>query len=104
MKSTWDRKENRNESTGARVESRKDIQRVVNRIKTSVLNDYRDLAGEHGRLLRLALIEAEALAYQTGFPQLFFPTLATEKAKQAVSWHAKQQALRRAAGELSFAE
>jgi hypothetical protein len=103
MKVNWDNERKRNASTPARVESRLEIQRVVNRVKASVLKDYRDLAGEHGRLLRLALNEAEALAYQTGFPQLFFPTLALEKVKQAASWHAKQRALRRA-GELSFAE
>jgi hypothetical protein len=103
MKRTGDRTQQLNASTGAPVDARNEIQRVVNRVKTSVLNDYRDLAGEHGRLLRLALNEAEAIAWQTGFPQLVFPTLAAEKARQAVSWHAKQRALRRA-GEMSFAE
>ncbi len=104
MKRTWDNAKKQNASAAAPVESRNEIQRVVNRVKTSVLNDYQELAGEHGRLLRLALNEAEAIAWATGFPQLFFPTLALEKAQSAVSWHQRQRAVRRAAAEIAFAE
>ena len=105
MKLTWDRteKRKRGESTYAPMESRNEIKRAMNHVKTSLLNDYRDMAGEHGRLLRLALNEAEAIAWQTGYPQLVFPMLAAEKAKQAISWHAKQRTLR-CASELSLAE
>jgi hypothetical protein len=46
-------------------------------------------------LLRLALIEAEALAQQTGFPHLFFPVLATEKASNAARWQYRQEFLLR---------
>jgi hypothetical protein len=46
-------------------------------------------------VLELAVNEAEALAWQTGFPQLLFPTLAVEKARAVATWHEHQQSLRR---------
>jgi len=51
-------------------------------------------APEH--LLRLALNEAEALAWQTGVPQLVFPTLAMEKVQALRTWDTRQQVIRRA--------
>lgn len=47
------------------------------------------------RLLRLALNEAEAVAWQTLYPHLVFPVLATEKVEAVISWDAHQQSLRR---------
>jgi hypothetical protein len=47
------------------------------------------------RLLRLALNEAEALAWQTTYPHLIFPTLATEKIQAVAVWNANQQSVRR---------
>ena len=55
-------------------------------------------------MLRLALTEAEALAWQTDFPHLFFPALAAEKAQAAVAWHQRQRAVRAGALEAAFAE
>ena len=72
--------------------------------KKSVLLDYTLLAGEHARLLKLALNEAEALAWQTSHPHLFFPLLATEKAEAAVKWHKRQSAVRRGSTEVAFTE
>lgn len=46
------------------------------------------------QLLRLAINEAEALAWQTGFPHLVFPVLAAEKARSVANWHSHQQAIR----------
>ena len=80
------------------------IRRAVLRAKELVLNEYAHLAEENLRVLRLALNEAEALAWQTDFPHLFFPALATEKAQTAVTWHQRQRAVRRAVAELAFAE
>jgi len=42
-------------------------------------------------LLHLAITEAAALAERTGFPQLFLPALALEKAEAASAWHLRQQ-------------
>ena len=79
------------------------VRRAITRAKEAVLNEYDNVAGEHMRLLRLALNEAEALAWQTDHPHLFFPALAAEKAQTAVSWHERQRAIRRSAHEIAFA-
>lgn len=55
------------------------------------------------KLLDLALNEAEALAWQTPFPHLFFPTLAEEKARAVTEWRARQEAIRRREMEHSLA-
>src|ERR1044071_4431809 len=43
------------------------------------------------QLLRLALNEAEALAFLTDYPHLVFPTLAVEKVQGAAAWKNRQQ-------------
>jgi hypothetical protein len=55
------------------------------------------------KLVRLALIEAEALAWQTPFPHLVFPTLAEEKVRAVMVWQSRQAALLGAGSELAFA-
>jgi hypothetical protein len=54
------------------------------------------------RLLQLALGEAEALAWQTDFPHLVFPTLAMEKAQAVASWQAHQRSVQRRNSPLAF--
>ena len=56
--------------------------------------DFAALIEQEPRLVRLALNEAEALAWQTGFPELVFPILAQEKADKVSSWHERQQSVR----------
>ena len=70
--------------------------------KEAIYAEFRDLLEGDERVLRLALAEAEALAWQTGFPHLVFPTLAAEKARAAVSWHAHQHIVRRANSEPAY--
>lgn len=67
----------------------------IQNVKTQVVAEFRDRVQEHQHLLELAVNEAEALAWQTEFPQLLFPTLATEKAGAVANWHSRQQSLRR---------
>lgn len=55
------------------------------------------------RLLHLALNEAEALAWQTQFPELVFPTLAEEKARELLQWNERQRHIRRRSEEMAFA-
>jgi hypothetical protein len=55
------------------------------------------------KLINLVLNEAEALACQTPFPHLVFPTLAEEMAETLAKWRARQQALRRQEAEHSLA-
>jgi hypothetical protein len=71
--------------------------RVTDRIqeaRVAVVNDFQGVLEEHGRLLRLAVNEAEALAWQTEYPHLLFPSLAVEKAQALEAWHVHQKALR----------
>lgn len=95
---------------GTKVNQRKQavssdaVRLAVQRAKDAVLADYAPRAGQHTRLLRLVLNEAEGLAWQTEFPHLVFPALAQEKAEAAVKWHQRQTALRRPAAEVAFAE
>jgi len=45
------------------------------------------------RLVRLALNEAEAVAWQTKYPHLLFPALATEKVEAVAAWNARQESM-----------
>jgi hypothetical protein len=46
------------------------------------------------RLFRVAVNEAEALAWETEFPQLVFPTLAEEKIEAISAWYSHGGSLR----------
>ena len=63
-------------------------------VKEQVVDEFRGRLEGQQHMLELAVNEAEALAWQTGFPQLFFPTLATEKAVAVTGWHQRQLTLR----------
>ena len=51
---------------------------------------YAEALQTHDHLLRLALNEAEALAWETKYPHLVFPTLATEKLQAVADWKRHQ--------------
>ena len=59
----------------------------IEKTKDTCLAEFRETLGAPEHLLRLALNEAEALAWQTGYPHLVFPTLAMEKAQSLAVWH-----------------
>jgi hypothetical protein len=80
------------------------IRDEITRAKRSAMTEYSPEAGEHLRLLRLALNEAEALAWQTEYPHLVFPGLAVEKAQATVRWQKRQHAVRVVAPQLSLSE
>lgn len=83
------------------IESCKKLLTQMENVKAAVVSDFRDRLEEHHRILELALNEAEALAWESGFPQLLFPDLALEKAFAVAGWHQRQQAvLRRASPRL----
>jgi hypothetical protein len=73
----------------------REIASFLEAVKHEVFEEYQTALGANDHLLRLALIEAEALAQQTGFPHLFFPVLATEKASNAARWQYRQEFLLR---------
>ena len=71
----------------------KKIVRRVRRTKRALLKEFEATFDAQKHMLRLAVNEAEALAWQSGFPQLFFPDLAMEKAQAVVAWKARQQSI-----------
>ena len=73
-------------------------QKVLNGIrqaKADLLAEYQSLFVGHEHSLSLAIGEAEALAWQTDFPHLFFPDLAMEKVQVLADWEKRQGAIMR---------
>jgi hypothetical protein len=71
-------------------------QKLVNKIqsiKRSLRTEFRQRFNAHDHMLQLALNEAEALAHETDFPLLVFPTLAREKVEAVAAWRTRQEAL-----------
>jgi hypothetical protein len=66
----------------------------IEQTKENLLAELRGRLDVPERLFRLALDEAEALAWEAGFPNLLFPVLALEKVQAAAGWNARQQAIR----------
>jgi hypothetical protein len=62
----------------------------IHKARNAILSEFWNELEEHQHLLRLALNEAEAIAWQTEFPHLFFPELAAEKVQAVVTWREKQ--------------
>ena len=63
-------------------------------VKVKVEREFGQAMAGYDRLLKAALNEAEALAWQTPYPHLLFPVLAEEKAAEAQHWAAHQRAMR----------
>jgi DNA-binding FrmR family transcriptional regulator len=73
-------------------------QKVLTQItaaKEAILAESREALKSQERLLPQALNEAEAVAWQTMYPHLVFPTLAEEKVQAVITWDAHQQSVRR---------
>jgi len=75
----------------------------IEQAKDAILAEFRGTLAAHEHLLSLTLNEAEALAWQTGFPHLVFPTLATEKVRALAAWQARQQSITSTASPFSRA-
>lgn len=67
----------------------------LTKAKAAIFAESYDALGSHEHLLRLALNEAEAAAWQTLYPHLVFPVLATEKVQAVVAWSNHQRVVRR---------
>jgi hypothetical protein len=65
----------------------------IEQAKNMIVNDFHETLDTHGNLFRLALNEAEALAWQTDYPHLFYPTLAMERVQAVIAWRRRQQSL-----------
>lgn len=73
----------------------------VRELKEKIVNEFREQFGAPEPLLRLAINEAEALAWETEYPELVFPVLATEKAQAVAKWQVRQRVIR--SGSFAFA-
>jgi predicted secreted hydrolase len=51
----------------------------IERVKNKIAAEFREVVATNQKSFQLALSEAEEMAWQTEFPQLFFPDLAVEK-------------------------
>jgi hypothetical protein len=71
----------------------------IDKVKQAVLDEFRDTIDAHNQMLRLAVNEAEALAWETDYPHLVFPALAHEKAEAVTSWETRQQEIRQSQRE-----
>src|SRR4051794_15516238 len=71
-------------------------------VKESVLAEFRGSLGAHEELLRLAVNEAEALAWQTAYPHLLFPALAAEKAQAVTRWNNHQREVKKNAWSMAL--
>ena|ERR1051325_6023940 len=69
---------------------------LIEKTKNNILTEFHQQFGAPEQLLRSALNEAEALAWQTSYPHLVFPTLALEKAQAVADWNEHQRAIRQA--------
>ncbi len=76
---------------------------AIDKVKNEVFAEFQSVLGANEQLLRLALIEADALARQTDYPHLFFPLLATEKAQNAARWQFRQRFLLRSNSSYALA-
>lgn len=68
----------------------------IEQVRSNVTAEFREAFGVQERLLQHALNEAEALAWETDYPHLIFPTLAQERVTVANNWWQRQQLIRKA--------
>ena len=66
----------------------------IEAVKAATHSAYREGLNGSEHLLRLALNEAESLAWETDFPHLVFPALAEEKARSIANWQVHQHWVR----------
>lgn len=72
----------------------------LERVKEAIVAEATETLNLNDRLLNLTLSEAEALAWQTDYPHLLFPTLAREKVYALSAWQTRQRGVRQ--GELAW--
>jgi hypothetical protein len=65
----------------------------IRKAKAVIFAEARGTLHTHERMLQLALNEAEALAWQTGYPHLVFPALAAEKVHAVTDWNKHQRSV-----------
>jgi hypothetical protein len=76
---------------------------VVATVRAMIERQYSSFAEQQIRLFRSALNEAEALAWETGFPHLVFPTLAMEKVRSLAEGYERRKCMPRGESLPAFA-
>lgn len=78
-----------------RLPSCRELLRQMEEVKGALWRDFGGISEAQQHLLHLAVNEAEALAWETPFPDLLFPVLAEEKATALKLWAAHQRVVQR---------
>ena len=84
------------------VQSCKQLLAGIEQAKNRIANEFHETLEANSQLVQLALNEAEALAWQTDYPHLVYPTLALERVQAVVAWRTRQQTVSQR--RLTFAE
>jgi hypothetical protein len=79
--------------TGARLAFSQKLAAQIERAKNNIVAEFRETFKAHEQLLNHVINQADALAWQTDYPHLFFPLLATEKIQSAAQWQTRQHFL-----------
>jgi hypothetical protein len=95
MNTTNEARENQNQKNALEhaLHSCKQIVAQIKNVKETLLAEARNTLTAPEQLLRLAVSEAEALAFQTRYPQLVFADLAEEKIQRTALWNERQYQL-----------
>ncbi len=72
--------------------------RGLTAVKARIESEFGQEMAGYEPLLKAAINEAEAMAWQTPYPHLFFPVLAEEKAAEARQWIGHQRAIQERTG------
>jgi hypothetical protein len=75
------------------VQSCKKLLAGIERAKKGITAEFREIVESNQKSFHLALNEAEALAWQTDYPQLVFPDLAVEKIQAVAARQARRQSV-----------
>jgi hypothetical protein len=79
------------------------IRAQISAVKEAIFAEASRALTAPERLVRLALNEAEAAAWQTEYPHLVFPALATEKIRAVAAWNAHQRSVRQSRLNIALA-
>lgn len=80
--------------TNRYAQSYKKLLAGIEQAKNRIASEFQETLELHGHLFQLAMNEAEALARQTDYPHLFFPSLAMEKVQAVAGWSARQEIIK----------
>jgi hypothetical protein len=85
------------ECTGLKARCVRACKKVIadlNSLKTRMIEQFQAGTDAPDHWVRQTVNEAEALAWQTGFPHLFFPDLVEEKVRKLADWQRHQRLVR----------